>query len=72
MRLPLIAPDQLSDQQRPLYDDMKAGIAKGFRGFASQRKDGALLGPWNPWLREPRCCPKPPSCPTPAARSPSW
>ena len=54
MRLPLIAPNQLSDQQRPLYEDMKAGIAKGFRGFASQRRDGALLGPWNPWLHEPK------------------
>ncbi len=54
MRLPLIPPDQLSAEQRPLFDDMSAGIEKGFRGFATTRKDGALMGPWNPWLHEPR------------------
>jgi len=33
---------------------MRAGIEKGFRGFATAREDGALMGPWNPWLHEPR------------------
>ena len=54
MRLPLIPPADLTAEQRPLYDDMRAGIEKGFRGFATQREDGALMGPWNPWLHEPR------------------
>lgn len=54
MRLPLIPPADLSPEQRPLYDDMRAGIEKGFRGFATVREDGALMGPWNPWLHEPR------------------
>lgn len=54
MRLPLIAPADLTDEQRPLYDDMRAGIERGFRGFATQREDGALMGPWNPWLHEPK------------------
>ncbi len=54
MRLPLIPPGQLSAEQRPLFDDMSAGIEKGFRGFATTREDGALMGPWNPWLHEPR------------------
>lgn len=53
MRLPLIAPASLSDEQRPLYEDMKAGIASNFNDFKVQADDGALMGPWNPWLHEP-------------------
>jgi 4-carboxymuconolactone decarboxylase len=33
---------------------MKQGIAANFQGFASIGPDGALLGPWNPWLHEPK------------------
>lgn len=53
MRLKLIPPDQLSAEQRPLYDDMRAGIAQSFHGFVAMAPDGALMGPWNPWLHEP-------------------
>ena len=54
MRLPLIPPAGLSPEQRPLYQDMRTGIAKGYRGFSTERDDGALMGPWNPWLHEPK------------------
>jgi 4-carboxymuconolactone decarboxylase len=54
MRLPLIPPAALSPEQRALYDDMRAGIAANCKGFAAIRDDGALMGPWNPWLHEPR------------------
>ncbi|GAA4762216.1 carboxymuconolactone decarboxylase family protein [Stakelama sediminis] len=54
MRLPLLPPDQLSDEQRPLYADMKAGIGEKFDDFIAIRDDGALMGPWNPWLRWPK------------------
>ena len=54
MRLPLIPPDALSDEQRPLHADMRAGIEKNFKGFATIAPDGALMGPWNPWLHWPR------------------
>jgi len=59
MRLPLIPPDRLSETQKPLYDDMKKGIASNFNLFRTVAPDGgpdagALLGPWNPWLHEPR------------------
>jgi 4-carboxymuconolactone decarboxylase len=54
MRLPIIAPDKLSEEQKPLAVDMKEGIAKSFQGFVNVRDDGALLGPWNPWLHEPK------------------
>jgi alkylhydroperoxidase family enzyme len=54
MRLPLIAPADLSAEQRPVYDDMRAGIEKNFQGFKSIADNGALMGPWNPWLHEPK------------------
>ncbi len=54
MRLPLIAPQKLSTDQRPLYDDMKKGIETSFKGFTAIKDDGTLIGPWNPWLRYPK------------------
>ncbi|KQN39299.1 hypothetical protein ASG37_06845 [Sphingomonas sp. Leaf407] len=54
MRLPLIPPSDLTSEQRPLYDDMRKGIAGNFNAFLVERDDGALMGPWNPWLHEPR------------------
>jgi alkylhydroperoxidase family enzyme len=53
MRLPLIPPSELSDQQKPLYADMRRGIASNFNLFKTITDDGALMGPWNPWLHEP-------------------
>lgn len=54
MRLPLIAPTDLSPEQRPVYEDMRAGIEKNFQGFKTIAENGALMGPWNPWLHEPQ------------------
>ncbi len=54
MRLPLIAPAELSAEQRPFYDDMKAVIEKNLQGFKTIADNGALMGPWNPWLHEPK------------------
>src|SRR5580692_6250330 len=53
MRLDPIAPQDLAPLQKPLYDDMRKGIASHFGGFKAEREDGALIGPWNPWLHEP-------------------
>lgn len=53
MRLPLIAPHDLTPEQKPLYEDMRKGIASSFNAFQTEREDGALMGPWNPWLHEP-------------------
>jgi len=53
MRLPLIAPADLTPEQKALYDDMTKGIASNFNAFKVLREDGALMGPWNPWLHEP-------------------
>lgn len=54
MRLPLIAPDDLSPEQRPIYEDMRAGIEQKFQGFKSIADNGALMGPFNPWLHYPK------------------
>jgi 4-carboxymuconolactone decarboxylase len=54
MRLPLIPPEQLTPEQQTLYEDMRKGIDAIFKGFATIREDGALMGPWNPWLHEPQ------------------
>ena len=59
MRLPLIAPADLTDDQKPLYADMKKGIGSDFNAFITivpegTTEAGALMGPWNPWLHEPR------------------
>jgi len=58
MRLPLIAPANLTDAQKTLYEDMKKGIGSNFNAFLTLAPDGtpeagALMGPWNPWLHEP-------------------
>ncbi len=51
MRLPHVPPSSLSPEQKPLYDDMRAGIEASFKGFTAICADGELIGPWNPWLR---------------------
>lgn len=48
MRLPPIPPSNFSAQQRLLYDDMKEGIQKNFKGFTAIDKGGDLIGPWAP------------------------
>jgi alkylhydroperoxidase family enzyme len=53
LRLPLIPPASLTAEQKALYDDMRKGIATNFNAFKVEREDGALMGPWNPWLHEP-------------------
>src|SRR5262245_57834913 len=54
MRLPLIAPTDLSAEQRPIYEDIPSGIENRFQGLKSIAENGALMGPWNPWLHEPK------------------
>jgi 4-carboxymuconolactone decarboxylase len=53
MRLLPIAPNALNAAQRPLYDDMQAGVTSKYDAFVTMREDGALLGPWSAWLHQP-------------------
>ena len=55
MRLPLIAPAELSPEQRPVYEDMKGGHREEFSGLQDHRRkrraDGAV---GSRWLHEPK------------------
>jgi 4-carboxymuconolactone decarboxylase len=53
MRLPLLLPADLTAEQQALYQDMRSGITSSFTAFKIIREDGALMGPWNPYLHEP-------------------
>ena len=53
MRLPTLPPEQLTPDQRALYDRNCQQIAQGFTAFRTTREDGALLGPWGVFLHEP-------------------
>jgi len=48
-----MAPDQLSAEQRDLYDDMLGVVERDFGELIAQRHDGALIGPFNGWLHFP-------------------
>lgn len=52
-RLKPIPPEQLSGEQKLLYDEMQSGIKTSYQGVQVQRADGALIGPFNPWLHQP-------------------
>jgi len=54
MRLPPVPPADLTSEQLPLYEDMKAGITAKYNEFETIRDDGAIMGPWNAWLHEPK------------------
>ena len=54
MPLPFIAPAELSTEQRHIYEEMHAGIERGLQGFKSIAENGAVMGPWNPRLHEPK------------------
>ena len=53
VRLPPIAPAELTADQRPFYDEMQAGIAVSYHGVQTADQHGALVGPFNPWLYQP-------------------
>ncbi len=54
MRLPTISPDELTSEQKALYDRNREQISQSFTSFKTMREDGALLGPWGIFLHEPR------------------
>ena len=53
MRLPNIPPDQVTSEQRPLFDKIKTGITENLQGFTTQRSDGSLIGPFSALLHFP-------------------
>ena len=53
MRLPNIPPDQVTSEQRPLFDKLNTGIMENLQGFATQTSDGSLIGPFSALLHFP-------------------
>lgn len=54
MRLPLLPPSTLSQEQKSIYDDMADLIGKVCDNLGVIKKDGALIGPFNGWLHFPQ------------------
>ena len=54
LRLPNIPPDQVSAEQRTLFDKLRTGIQEHLQGFTTQSPDGALIGPFNALLHFPK------------------
>lgn len=53
MRLTNVPPDQLTDQQRVLFESIHAGIGENLQGYVTRLDDGTLVGPFNALLRFP-------------------
>ncbi|KIW27163.1 uncharacterized protein PV07_06929 [Cladophialophora immunda] len=56
MRLQPVPPEQLTPDQRALYDDVVENIVRTLddqKSFITRDEAGALLGPWNAWIHEP-------------------
>ena len=53
MRLPNIPSNQVTSEQRPLFDKLNTGIRENLRGFTTQRSDGSLIGPFSALLHFP-------------------
>lgn len=54
MRLKPISPSELTAEQRPLFEQIKAQTDAHMHGFVKAQKDGALLGPFNPMVHFPQ------------------
>jgi len=53
MRIPTVPPDQLTPEQKPLYDALYDSIEKYLFDFTTHTEDGTLIGPFNAMLRFP-------------------
>ena len=53
MRLPSIPPNQVTAEQRPLFDRLNAGISEHLQGFTTRKPDGSLIGPFSALLLFP-------------------
>ncbi|AQT79450.1 4-carboxymuconolactone decarboxylase [Mycolicibacterium litorale] len=54
MRLTPLPPEDLTADQRPLYDDICEFVDANFGDVVARRADGALIGPFNGWLHHPQ------------------
>lgn len=54
MRLQPLPPHSLSTEQQRLYRDITEVVDTSFGELVARRSDGALIGPFNPWLHFPQ------------------
>jgi hypothetical protein len=53
MRLPSIPPNQVTAEQRSLFDKLNTGIREHLHGFTTHKPDGSLIGPFSALLLFP-------------------
>jgi len=53
MRLPNIPSNQVTSEQRPLFDKLNTGIRENLQDFTTQKPDGSLISPFNALLHFP-------------------
>jgi 4-carboxymuconolactone decarboxylase len=53
MRLPNIPSNQVTAEQRPLFDKLNTGITENLQGFTTKKPDGSLIGPFSALLHFP-------------------
>jgi len=54
MRLPLLKPTELSQQQKVIYESIREVTDRAFTNFMFMKKDGELIGPFNAMLHFPQ------------------
>ena len=54
MRLPNIAPADLTAEQKPVYDAWKEAADEYLRGFVTSQPDGKMIGPFNAMIHFPQ------------------
>lgn len=54
MRLPLLKPSELNQEQKAVYDSIREVTDKAFKNFMFMKEDGELIGPFNAMLHFPK------------------
>jgi hypothetical protein len=54
MRLPLLKPSELDEEQKTVYDSIREVTDVAFKNFKFMKDDGELIGPFNAMLRFPK------------------
>jgi hypothetical protein len=53
MRLSNISSNQVTSEQRPLFDKLNTGIRENLQRFTTRKPDGSLIGPFTALLHFP-------------------
>ncbi|MFD4539484.1 carboxymuconolactone decarboxylase family protein [Streptomyces bauhiniae] len=53
MRLSPVSPATMTDEQRRLHDDIRAGVGVSYAQSRTENEQGDLIGPFPAWLHDP-------------------